>query len=243
MEEGPRRRRRQDVAVAAYTDVFTAAPRALFQSPAAHLRCVSDDLSPTGDAHRANWLSVCGFFGVSALTLGHLRPYSVAKWRKVGRNGVSGPPMLRGATKVTLDAKGRLAIPVRYRERLLTRAEGHLVATIDQDRCLLIYPLPDWEEIERKLTRLPALVQQARRLQGLMLGHATELDMDSHGRILLPRELRTYAGLDRQAMLIGQGNKFELWDEERWNARREQWLADAANDQTGLPQELEKLTL
>jgi MraZ protein len=151
--------------------------------------------------------------------------------------------MLRGATKVTLDAKGRLAIPVRYRERLLTRAEGHLVATIDQDRCLLIYPLPDWEEIERKLTRLPALVQQARRLQGLMLGHATELDMDSHGRILLPRELRTYAGLDRQAMLIGQGNKFELWDEERWNARREQWLADAANDQTGLPQELEKLTL
>jgi MraZ protein len=151
--------------------------------------------------------------------------------------------MLRGATKVTLDAKGRLAIPVRYRERLLTRAEGHLVATIDQDRCLLIYPLPDWEEIERKLTRLPALVQQARRLQGLMLGHATELDMDSHGRILLTRELRSFAGLDRQAMLIGQGNKFELWDEERWNARREQWLADAANDQAGLPQELEKLTL
>jgi len=151
--------------------------------------------------------------------------------------------MLRGATKVTLDAKGRLAIPVRYRERLLTRAEGHLVATVDRDYCLLIYPLPDWEEIERKLTRLPALNKKSRRLQRLMMGHATELDMDSHGRILLTRELRAFAGLDRQAMLIGQGNKFELWSEERWNARRDEWLADEDGEEAGLPQELESLTL
>jgi MraZ protein len=151
--------------------------------------------------------------------------------------------MLRGATKVTLDAKGRLAIPVRYRERLLSRAEGHLVVTIDDERCLVIYPLPDWEEIERKLTRLPALEPGARRLRGLMLGHATELDMDSHGRILLTRELRDVAGLDRQAMLIGQGNKFELWDEERWNKRRDEWLEKKAGDQAGLSQELESLIL
>jgi transcriptional regulator MraZ len=151
--------------------------------------------------------------------------------------------MLRGATKVTLDAKGRLAIPVRYRERLMTRAEGHLVATVDRDYCLLIYPLPDWEEIERKLTRLPALNKKSRRLQRLMMGHATELDMDSHGRILLTRELRAFAGLDRQAMLIGQGNKFELWDEERWNTRRDEWLAEDADEEAGLPQELESLTL
>jgi transcriptional regulator MraZ len=151
--------------------------------------------------------------------------------------------MLRGATKVTLDAKGRLAIPVRYRERLTTRAEGHLVATVDRDYCLLIYPLPDWEEIERKLTRLPALNKKSRRLQRLMMGHATELDMDSHGRILLTRELRAFAGLDRQAMLIGQGNKFELWDEERWNTRRDEWLAEDADEEAGLPQELESLTL
>jgi MraZ protein len=161
----------------------------------------------------------------------------------VGWNGVSGPPMLRGATRVTLDAKGRLAIPVRYRERLLSRAEGHLVATIDQERCLVIYPLPDWEEIERKLTRLPALGVGARRLKGLMLGHATELDMDSHGRILLTRELRKIAGIDRQTMLIGQGNKFELWDEERWNTRRDEWLKQKAGDQAGLSQELESLIL
>ena len=113
--------------------------------------------------------------------------------------------MFRGATKITLDAKGRMAFPTRYRERLMTRADGHLVATVDRDYCLLIYPLPDWEEIERKLVRLPALNKQARRLQRLMVGYATELDLDGHGRILLPKELREFAGLERQAMLIGQG--------------------------------------
>ena len=161
----------------------------------------------------------------------------------MGGNGPGGLPMLRGATKVTLDAKGRLAIPVRYREQLMTRAEGRLVATVDRDHCLLIYPLPDWEEIERKLTRLPALNKQSRRLQRLMLGHATEFEMDSHGRILLTRELREFASLDRQVWLIGQGNKFELWSEERWSARRDEWLADDDGEESGLPQELESLTL
>jgi MraZ protein len=151
--------------------------------------------------------------------------------------------MFRGASKVTLDSKGRLAIPSRYRDRIHSRAEGHLVATVDRDYCLLIYPLPDWEDIEAKLVRLPALHKQARRLQRLMVGYATELDMDGNGRILLPRELREFAGLDRQAMLIGQGNKFELWDEERWNTRRDEWLADEAGEFSELPEELESLSL
>lgn len=151
--------------------------------------------------------------------------------------------MFRGATKVTLDSKGRLAIPSRYRERIASRADNHLVATVDRDYCLLIYPLPEWEEIERKLVRLPALHKQARRLQRLMVGYATEIDMDSHGRILLSRELREFAGLERQAMLIGQGNKFELWNDERWNARRDEWLANEEGEQAGLPQELESLSL
>jgi MraZ protein len=149
--------------------------------------------------------------------------------------------MFRGATKVTLDAKGRMAIPARYRERLLT-VGGKVVATVDRDHCLLIYPLPDWEEIERKLMRLPTLNAQVRRLQRLMLGYATELEMDGHGRILLTRELREFAGLERQAMLIGQGNKFELWSDERWAKRRDEWLADEG-EQAGLPQELESLSL
>src|SRR5690606_14209049 len=109
--------------------------------------------------------------------------------------------MFRGATKVTLDAKGRLAIPMRYRERLTTRADGHLVATVDRDHCLLICPLPDWEEIERKLIRLPALNEQARKLVRLMVGYATEVDMDGHGRIVLIREFRDFAGLEKHAML------------------------------------------
>lgn len=149
--------------------------------------------------------------------------------------------MFRGATKVTLDAKGRFAIPTRYRERLVARCEGQLVVTVDRDYCLLIYPLADWEEIERKLVRLPSLNKQARRLQRLMVGYASELELDGHGRILLPRELRDFAALERQAILIGQGNKFELWDEERWNEKRDSWLSD--DDDMGLPAELESLSL
>ena len=172
------------------------------------------------------------------------------KWEEMGECGYraitadSDPitkKMFRWATKVTLDDKGRLAIPTRYRERIIARCDGQLVATVDKDYCLLIYPFPDWEEIERKLMRLPSLNKKARRLQRLMVGHATEVDLDGHGRILLSRELREFAGLGHQAMLIGQGNKFELWDEERWNRKRDEWLGD--DDDTDLPAELESLSL
>jgi MraZ protein len=149
--------------------------------------------------------------------------------------------MFRGATKVTLDAKGRLAIPTGYRERIAMRCDGQLIVTVDKDYCLLIYPFPDWEEIERKLVRLPSLNKKARRLQRLMVGHATEVNLDGHGRILLSRELREFANLGRQAMLIGQGNKFELWDEDSWNQKRDEWLSD--DDDTDLPAELESLSL
>ena len=147
--------------------------------------------------------------------------------------------MLRGATNVTLDAKGRLAIPTRYRDRLAQRCDGQLVVTVDSDYCLLIYPFPDWEELERKLMRLPALDKTARRLQRLMVGHAAEVDLDAQGRILISPTLRDYAGLDRQAVLFGQGNRFELWDQERWNETRDGWLDDA--DDAGLSAQLETL--
>ena len=150
--------------------------------------------------------------------------------------------MFRGANKLTLDAKGRIVMPTRYRERLQEICGGRLVVTVDKDRCLLIYPLPDWETIERKLMQLPSLNSQARRLQRLMVGHATEVELDGHGRLLLPPKLREFATLTREAMLIGQGTRFELWDEARWDARRDEWLAgdEPAGD---LPAELETLTL
>lgn len=150
--------------------------------------------------------------------------------------------MFRGATKLTLDDKGRMVLPTRYRERLQERGQGKLVVTVDRDQCLLIYPLPDWELTERKLMSLPTFHAQARRLQRLMVGYATELELDGHGRALLPQELREFAKLGRTAMLIGQGNRFELWDEQRWNERRDAWLASEQTS-TDLPSELESLSL
>ena len=150
--------------------------------------------------------------------------------------------MFRGANKLTLDVKGRLAMPTRYRERLQERCGGKLVVTVDKDQCLLIYPFPDWEDIERKLMKLPSLNVQARRLQRLMVGHATELDLDGNGRILLPPTLREYGLLTRDVMLIGQGLRFELWDETRWSEWRDQGLA-SADTATDLPAELETLSL
>ncbi|MFA7094897.1 MAG: division/cell wall cluster transcriptional repressor MraZ [Gammaproteobacteria bacterium] len=151
--------------------------------------------------------------------------------------------MFRGVNTINLDAKGRMAMPARYRDRLMEICEGQLVITVDRDHCLLLYPLPEWEEIERKLVRLPSLNKQARRLQRLLIGHATECELDSHGRILLPPPLREFARLDKRLVLIGQGNKFEIWDETAWNEQREVWLAEEGQEDAELPPELESLSL
>ena len=150
--------------------------------------------------------------------------------------------VFRGANQVTLDAKGRMVMPTRYRDRLVERSNGRLVVTIDRDQCLLLYPLPDWEEIERKLMRLPTLNTHARRMQRMMVGHATDLELDGHGRVLLPSELRTFAGLTRDGVLLGQGNRFELWDEVRWTQKRDEWLKDEELP-AELPADLESLSL
>jgi MraZ protein len=148
--------------------------------------------------------------------------------------------VFRGATKVTLDAKGRMAIPTRYRERLVSRCDGQIVVTVDKDHCLLVYPLPDWEELERKLVRLPSMNKVARNIVRIMVGYATEVDMDGNGRILVSRELRDFAALNKAGMLIGQGNKFELWDEEAWIEKRDAWLADDSDGE--LPADLESIS-
>ncbi len=150
--------------------------------------------------------------------------------------------LFRGVSHINLDAKGRLAMPTRYREQLAEGCAGHLVVTVDVDRCLLIYPLPEWELLEARLAALPNLDRQARRLQRLLIGHATECDLDRHSRILLPAPLREFAGLEKSVVMIGQGNKFELWDEQAWNENRDQWLAEEAGDET-LSGALETLSL
>ena len=133
-------------------------------------------------------------------------------------------------------------MPTRYRDRLHELCGNRLVVTVDKDRCLLIYPLPDWEEFERRLMRLPTLNPQTRRLQRLMVGQATDLELDGHGRLLLPQNLREFASLTRDAVLIGQGLRFELWDEARWNDGQEEWLA-SDDGAARLPPELENLSL
>ena len=150
--------------------------------------------------------------------------------------------MFRGVTNLNLDAKGRLAMPARYRDRLMDSCEGRLIVTVDRDGCLLVYPLPEWERIEQALMSRPNMDRQVRALQRLLLGHATDCELDSQGRILLPPPLRDYAGLDKRAVLVGQGNKFELWDEDRWTTQRQAWLQ--AEDESGaLSGALESLSL
>ena len=132
--------------------------------------------------------------------------------------------MFRGVSILNLDAKGRLAIPSRYRDQLQTCCASRLVITIDSDRCLLIYPEPNWKEIEHKLEKLPSFNSTARKLQRLYIGHAHDTEMDAQGRIQLTPELRKFAGLDKRVALVGQSNKFELWDEDAWTTRRDGWL-------------------
>lgn len=125
--------------------------------------------------------------------------------------------MFRGATLVNLDSKSRLAVPIRYREKLHEESAGLMVCTIDlYQPCLLLYPLPAWEIIEQKLSRLSSMNPAKRRVQRLLLGHARECQMDGAGRILLAPTLRQHAGLSKEVMLVGQFNKFELWDEQTW---------------------------
>jgi len=151
--------------------------------------------------------------------------------------------VFRGVNTVNLDAKGRLAVPTRYRERVGERCDGNMVITVDRDHCLLLYPLPDWEDIERKLVRLPSLNKEARKLQRLLIGHATDIEMDGHGRLLVPPPLREFAKLDKRVVMIGQGNKFEIWNEEEWSEKRDSWLAGDEDDKLPLHADLESLSL
>ena len=147
--------------------------------------------------------------------------------------------MFRGLNKISFDTKGRISIPTKYREELLKISKKKLICTIDLDYCLLLYPLPSWLKIEQQIMKLPTLNTTSRKLQRLLVGHATDIDMDKSGRLLIPYELREFSMIKKEAMLIGQGNRFELWDYLRWTKLREKWLK---SDKYSLPKEFEGLT-
>lgn len=148
--------------------------------------------------------------------------------------------MFRGVTQLSLDAKGRLAIPARYRSELVSFCEGRLIVTADPSRCLLIYPQPAWEPIEQKLNNLSSFDPRTRSLQRLLVGNASDVEMDAAGRILVSPPLRQFAGLSKDVVLVGQGTKFELWDEGQWNLQIENALAFKGGD---LPLELDGFSL
>jgi len=148
--------------------------------------------------------------------------------------------MFRGINSITIDTKGRMALPSRYRELL----SESMVVTIDtEETCLLLYPEAEWQKIEISLQKLPSFNPAARRIQRLLIGHATDVDLDAQGRILLPLELRQYAQLQKQTVLIGQGNKFEIWDEIQWQVRRQKWLEEESSHSDELPDEMKTFSL
>lgn len=134
-------------------------------------------------------------------------------------------------------------MPTKYRERLVEICASQLVITVDKDRCLLIYPEPTWIEIEKKINDLPSFNSVTRVLKRLYVGHAHEVEMDGQGRILLPPKLREFAELSKKVALVGQGEHLELWDEDRWDQQRDDWLENVNFDELELPPELQSLTI
>ena len=124
-----------------------------------------------------------------------------------------------------------MALPSRYREAW-SECDGKLVLTIDsRERCLLLYPTPEWEAVQAKLESLSNLRKPARLLQRLLIGHATDVDVDGSGRVLIPPMLREFASLKKKLVLLGQGNKLEVWSDEIWQERLGEWLkAPPADD-------------
>lgn len=151
--------------------------------------------------------------------------------------------MYLGSHAISMDAKGRIAIPTRFRDELQADCAGSLVVTVNpeaalEERCLWFYPEQEWARILPSIQALPTFNKVARRTQRLMIGHATKLEVDANGRVLLPPTLRDYAGLDKKLMMVGQGNKLELWSEERW----QNWVDDIDGDEE-IPEAMMNLSL
>jgi MraZ protein len=148
--------------------------------------------------------------------------------------------MFRGVATLSLDTKGRLAVPSKYRDVLLAQGDGRVVVTADPSKCLLLFPLLEWEPIEKKLNSLSSFNPQTRSLQRLLVGNAADLELDAAGRILLPAMLREFAALEKNVVMVGQGAKFELWNESRWQEQMD--IALTFKD-GGMPDELAGFSL
>jgi len=152
--------------------------------------------------------------------------------------------MFRGTSAITLDSKNRITIPTRYREELVAGCQGKMVCTVDiQYPCLLLYPLPEWEEIELKLCKLSSMNPQERTLQQVLLGNASDCEIDKSGRLLINGPLRKYASLEKSVMLVGQLKKFEIWNEAAWQAQMQQGISKIQSGEIELTERLLDLSL
>ena len=149
-------------------------------------------------------------------------------------------PTFRGVTLISVDTKGRMAMPSKHRQMLQAYCENQLVLTAFPDKCLLLYPSARWPEIESQLLGLPNR-SEIRSLQRLLIGYASECAMDSNGRFLLPPMLREFARIDGQAVLVGQGKRFELWNSQGWKSQ--ELLAQEQNARKDVNEALEKILL
>jgi MraZ protein len=142
--------------------------------------------------------------------------------------------LFRGGPVLTLDGKGRITVPARWRELLMANVDGKLVVAKNPDGCLSLYPLPVWESFQ---TELLALSQENEAWRRIFIGSASDVEIDSASRVLLPPELRKWAGLEDQVKFMGVGPYFELWDMARYDEREAQAIAQ------GRPEPLRQLVI
>jgi len=139
--------------------------------------------------------------------------------------------MFKGIHNINLDGKGRLTIPTKYRNTITDQSNGSMVVTMDtEEKCLLLYPSTIWATIEKKINDLPSFSKNHRRIQRILIGHAEDLDIDSAGRILLSKPLRLAADMTKKITLIGQGEKFEIWNEDTWNTKVNNWRSEETDE-------------
>ena len=143
--------------------------------------------------------------------------------------------MFGGVTHLNLDPKNRLAIPARYREILQQSFGGRVVVTLESPQCILLYPEANWVNIREKIQNLPTgshpLVKSYQRL---VLGYAESIEIDKSGRILIPATLKNLAELDKDTVLVGLGNRFEIWDKIKWEAETSKALQLSQDDLASL---------
>jgi MraZ protein len=146
--------------------------------------------------------------------------------------------MFQGATALTLDAKGRLAVPARHRDTLAP--SGKVVVTAYPDGCLWVLPAETWPRMREQVLAAPSVDRASVLFKRLLIGYANEAEVDATSRVLITPEQRDFAQLDRDVWLVGQGSLFELWSDANWRDQRKQIQALAAQP---LPAAFQNLAL